>query len=261
LETTYYIDAVNEKLEFSCIPNKIICLVPSITSYLHAIGINNEVVGITKFCIHPNIWYQQKQKIGGTKDIQIEKIKLLQPDLVIASKEENVLNQIKAIRDFSQVYTTDITNISSALDTLTQLGKIVGKEKEATTLVQSIEISLSSFKPTAFFSCIYLIWKKPYYTIGGDTYINDILLKMGLHNLFQSHTRYPEVTIETMIALKPDVILLSSEPYPFKEKHIKELSDYLPNTKIILVDGEIFSWYGNKMLEIKAYYNQLLSEL
>src|SRR5439155_19776283 len=105
----------------------------------------------------------------------------------------------------------------------------------------------------------YLIWKDPYLTVGGDTFIHDMLQQAGFENIFSTEKRYPEITIEQLQNLNCERLLLSSEPYPFAQKHINVLQPLLPGTKISLVDGEMFSWYGSRLLHAPAYFKTLLS--
>ena len=237
---------------------RIISLVPSITELLYYLGLNDEVVGITKFCIHPENWHQTKTIIGGTKNLQIEKIKALQPTLVIANKEENVKDQIEAIQLFTKVLLTDIDTIDQALEAIVQIGNAVNKSFEAKELahvlaekIQSNRLSLVSKK------ALYFIWKDPYMIVAKNTFIDEMMQLAGFENAMTKETRYPIVSEAEIKAIQPDYILLSSEPYPFKEKHIEAFQKITPSAKIILVDGEMFSWYGNRMLLAVEYFKQL----
>ncbi len=236
---------------------RIISLVPSITELLYDLGLNDEVVGITKFCIHPALWHQTKTKIGGTKNIDIEKIKALAPTLVIANKEENIKEQVEAIQKFTKVLLTDIDTIDQALTAIKEIGVAVQKEEKTLFLVHQIS---EKFKDYTSLQCakkaLYFIWKDPMMVVGKNTFIDDMLCAAGFENkMFQ--VRYPIITVDEIKALQPDYILLSSEPYPFKEKHIAEFQQILPSAKIVLVDGEIFSWYGSRMLRAVAYFETL----
>lgn len=242
-------------------PNRIISLVPSITELLFTLGLQEETIAITKFCVHPSSWHKTKTRIGGTKNIQIETIKKLQPDLIICSKEENVKEQIELLAADLPVLLTDVKNYEDALDMILSVGKICNKEKEALLINATIQTNFSQIKITKNITSAYLIWHNPYMTIGSDTFINDMLIKIGLKNVFADKTRYPAISIEDLIEKNPTVILLSSEPYPFAQKHITELQTHLPNTKILLADGEFFSWYGSRMLEAPQYFNALLKSI
>jgi ABC-type Fe3+-hydroxamate transport system substrate-binding protein len=233
--------------------NAIVCLVPSITQLLHYLGVDDEVVGITQFCVLPNEWAVLKNIIGGTKNVDVEKVKKLQPNLIIANKEENVKIQIEALATSCTVYVSDVHNLATSLQMITQIGQLVGKQAPAATLVQRITISFSQLNITNYIPTAYLIWRKPYMTVGGDTFISHIMQLGGFNNVFADEIRYPEITTEWLQLLNCKLILLSSEPYPFVQKHVDELQRQLPNTKILLVNGQFFSWYGSLLLYTANY--------
>ena len=242
-------------------PQKIISLVPSISELLYDLNLAKETVGITKFCIHPSIWYQTKEKIGGTKNLQVEKIKCLQPDLIIANKEENTQEQVEILARLFPVYLTDVNNYEEAIKMIEDVGKITSRVADAVQLTKVIQSGFNLIKkPFKQIKTVYFIWKDPYMSVGGDTFINDMMSNLGLQNIFGHYERYPEISLQNVISANPQLILLSSEPYPFKQKHITEIQAYLPNTKILLVDGEMFSWYGSRMKYMPEYFNNLLTE-
>jgi ABC-type Fe3+-hydroxamate transport system substrate-binding protein len=252
------IDQVSCKINFDSFPKRIISVVPSQTELLHYLGLEEETIGITRFCIHPNSWYRSKKRIGGTKDLHIEEIKLLLPDLVIANKEENTAEQVEAIRKFCPVWTSDVSNLEDALAMILEIGRITNKAKQGKTLADQIEAAFNAIPVVSNpVKAAYLIWKDPYMTVGGDTFIHHMMPYCGLENVFGKEKRYPEVTLEVLMEKSPQIILLSSEPYPFKENHIEELTKQLPDTKIILVNGEMFSWYGSKLLESATYFRKI----
>jgi len=238
---------------------RIVSLVPSQTELLFNLGLNNEVVGITKFCVHPQEWFKTKTRIGGTKNISIERIKSLQPDLVIANKEENVKEQIEKLEQFVNVYVSDVSNLDDAKNMIIKIGALVNKETKAKLLVEEIVIKFFQLDDVNQnkIPAAYLIWRNPYMSVGRDTFIHDMMQRCGFKNIFEHHIRYPEITIKQLQQLNCKILLLSSEPYPFKQKHINELQPLLPNTKIILVDGEMFSWYGSRLLLAADYFLQL----
>ena len=248
--------------DLNYIPKRIISLVPSQTELLHYFKLEKEAIGITKFCVHPKKWFQTKTRIGGTKNITIKKIKELQPDLIIANKEENVQEQVEQLALDYPVWVTDVNNLDDALSMITDLGLLTGKTDIALSLTKQIKINFDAITPANIpLKTAYLIWQKPYMTVGGDTFINDMLLKAGFNNIYANKKRYPEVTMEDLQVANCQLLLLSSEPYPFKQKHINELQVHLPNTKIILADGEFFSWYGSRLLQAPSYFKQLISEI
>jgi ABC-type Fe3+-hydroxamate transport system substrate-binding protein len=257
-----YTDQLQRTINLYQTPLRIVSLVPSQTELLYHLGLNETVVGITKFCIHPPQWFSGKARIGGTKSLKIEAIHILQPDLIIANKEENVKEQIDELGKHYPVWISDISNLNDAYNMIKLIGEITNKEKQAAKLTITIQnefvnlLAKTSTRRTA-----YLIWQNPYMSVGGDTFINDMLQRCGLHNVFAHLQRYPEITIEELKTANCELVLLSSEPFPFKEKHIEELQKELPNTKIVLVNGELFSWYGSRLQYAPAYFKELISQL
>ncbi|MGG7550576.1 ABC transporter substrate-binding protein [Chryseobacterium arthrosphaerae] len=239
---------------------KIVSLVPSITEALFDLGLTeNEVVGRTKFCIHPQHKIKNVAVIGGTKNINIDKIKALQPDLILANKEENVKDQVEALMADCKVMVTHVETIEDNYYLLKNLGKLFGKEERAQAFNLKIYDILNQTKLDTPVKAAYLIWKNPYMTIGKDTFIHRILSEIGFENVFKDKTRYPQIEAEDLA--EADVIMLSSEPFPFKEKHIEELRIVYPDKKIMIVDGEAFSWYGTHIAKCENYFKELISEI
>jgi ABC-type Fe3+-hydroxamate transport system substrate-binding protein len=244
-------------------PKRIISLVPSQTELLHDLGLEEEVVGITKFCIHPESWFRSKMRVGGTKQLNLETIRSLKPDLVIANKEENVKEQVEELANEFPVWVSDINNLDEAIGMINTIGVLTHKQAEAEKISTEIKTNfdnLSINNPCKWKAC-YLIWKDPYMTIGDDTFIHDMLLRAGFENSFASQKRYPEIDLDDLKNTDCELVLLSSEPYPFKEKHIEEIKKLLPHINVILVDGEMFSWYGSRLLQAPAYFNTLRKSL
>ena len=236
---------------------RIVSLVPSQTELLYDLGLEKEVVGITKFCIHPGQWYKTKPRIGGTKNIKIAAIKMLNPDLIIANKEENVKEQVEELAQDFDVLVTDINNLTDAINMINDIGELVGKANEALQISKKIENKFQRLQQKVSsnkkIKAAYLIWQNPYMTVGRDTFINNMMGYCGLENVFSSQERYPEITLEDL-KNNCELILLSSEPYPFNEKHLKEIESKIGTAKIILVDGEMFSWYGSRLLKAADYF-------
>jgi ABC-type Fe3+-hydroxamate transport system substrate-binding protein len=254
-----FTDQLEREVYLKDFPQRIISLVPSITELLFDLGLNDEVVGITKFCVHPESWFRTKTKIGGTKNIKRDVIASIKPQLIIANKEENVKEQIEALENICPVFITDVYDLNSALLMIEMIGAITNKIELAQLIIQKInkEFAQLKWQQNKLRVC-YLIWRKPYMTIGRDTFINDMLERCGFENVFADCKRYPEISISQLSTVNCKLILLSSEPYPFKQKHIYELQPYLPHTKIILVDGEMFSWYGSRLQFAPAYFLKLI---
>jgi len=247
--------------ELGYVPKRIISLVPSQTELLHYFKLDTETIAITRFCVHPSDWFSSKQKIGGTKALHIEKILALEPDLIIANKEENIQEQVEALAAHCPVWVTDVKTMEDARQMIADIGKLTGRSSQASSLVQSIDLTFNELKPLQSSpNTAYLIWKDPLMTVGGDTFIHNLMEKAGFHNIFFDTERYPEITLEDLLSKNCNLILLSSEPYPFGEKHVAAFQDSLPGVKVLLVNGEMFSWYGSRLLEAPAYFQKLQVE-
>ncbi|MGZ3835984.1 MAG: helical backbone metal receptor [Mucilaginibacter sp.] len=256
-----FYDQLSLAVDIPSVPKRIISVVPSQTELLFDFGLNAEIVGITKFCIHPSDKVKQKLKVGGTKTLDINLIKELKPDIIIGNKEENERTQIEELVELFPVWMSDIADLNGAVDMIQRVGELVGKNPEAEKIIRDIESGFTNFTIDAKnLRVAYFIWRKPYIIAGKGTFIDVMLQKCGLSNVFDME-RYPEITKEQIISAAPDVVLLSSEPYPFKEKHITEIRALLPNTIVKLVDGELFSWYGSRLALAPVYFKNLLSEL
>jgi len=254
-------------------PHRIVSLVPSQTELLYDLGLSEEVVGITKFCVHPPEWFRSKTRVGGTKNIRPEIIRKLKPDLIIANKEENVKEQVEAIMELAPVYVSDISDLPGALEMIGQVGQLTGRHTQAAGLIAAIRKGFEALagsgalpagqpalQPPAPIPCAYFIWKNPWMVAGGDTFINDMLERAGFINVFRHMNRYPTVDMDTLAASGCRQVLLSSEPYPFKEKHLEAFREILPHAGVSLVDGEMFSWYGSRLHYAPAYFRELKRE-
>ena len=239
-------------------PRRIISLVPSQTELLFDLGLDEHIVGITKFCIHPPEWFYTKARVGGTKKLHMDIIHQLQPDLIIANKEENVKEQVEECAKNYPVWVSDVNKLGDAYEMIEQIGLMTEKIEKAESLIGQIKKDFSQL-PTndSRLKTAYLIWNDPYMAVGGDTFIHSMLEAAGFENVFKDQRRYPETTIEELKNKKLETLLLSSEPFPFKQKHIDQLQPLLPDTKIVLVDGEMFSWYGSHLQYAPAYFKEL----
>lgn len=246
-------------------PRRIVSLVPSQTELLADLGLHDRVVGITKFCVRPQAWFQEKQRVGGTKTLDFAKIEALQPDLLIGNKEENERAQIEYLAEKHPVWMSDIGTLADALDMIRSLGHLTGTFAQAEAIAQKIEAGFAAFRPPATArrlpSVAYLIWRKPYMAAGSGTFIHEMLGEAGFENVFAGRARYPEIAADELAAARPDVLLLSSEPYPFAEKHLAEFREICPAAKIRVVDGELFSWYGSRLLHAPGYFQRLREEI
>jgi ABC-type Fe3+-hydroxamate transport system substrate-binding protein len=245
-------------------PKRIISLVPSQTELLFDLGLEANVVGITKFCIHPKAWFRTKNKVGGTKTLNIPHIISLQPDLIIGNKEENEAAQIYELAAHFPLWMSDINTLANATDMIRQIGNLAGKSLESQAISTKIEDLFEQYalkRPLYKPKVVYLIWRKPYMVAAGNTFINEMLNQAGFENGFEHLERYPEIQLEALAEVNPDVIFLSSEPYPFATKHLDEFRQICPHAAVQIVDGEMFSWYGSRLLESSAYFSQLWKTL
>jgi ABC-type Fe3+-hydroxamate transport system substrate-binding protein len=229
-------------------PQKIVSLVPSLTELLFDLGLDDQIIGRTRFCIHPKGKVDQVEIMGGTKNPRIDKIREAKPDLVIANREENRKEDVDNLQKDLEVMVSDINTIEDALFTIHDIGNRCGAKKAAEELISAIRKEYHNAPDEPQLSVAYMIWRDPWMSVGADTYIHSVLNHWNLKNVFSDQTRYPKTTLEDLSNKNPDIILLSSEPYPFKEKHIKQVETACPDSRVLLVDGEWFSWYGSRML-------------
>jgi ABC-type Fe3+-hydroxamate transport system substrate-binding protein len=242
--------------------HRIVSLVPSISELLFDLGLDERVVGITKFCVHPKEWFKIKKRVGGTKTVKPDKIRELAPDMVIANLEENVEEQVMEIASFCHVFLTDIKTLEDALKMIEDIGTLTGTFSQATIIRQKIEKGFAGLtRPTGRMSALYLIWRNPFMAAGGDTFISNLMEKAGFSNVVSNLQRYPMADPLAFRENPPDVVFLSSEPYPFGAKHLKEIGSFFPDSRIELVDGEIFSWYGSRLIHAPAYFCDLMQRL
>lgn len=253
-----YTDQIGHTITLDVPPVRIVSVVPSQTELLHDLGAS--VAGITKFCIHPEAWFREKTRVGGTKQLHLDRIAALEPDLIIANKEENERDQIEALARRFPVWTSDIQTLEGSLEMISSLGEILDKREAAERIAGRIAGGFASLQPLApAVPVAYFIWKDPWMVAGGDTFINDMLRRCGLRNVFEDQNRYPSVTLPQLAASGVKWVLLSSEPYPFQEKHRAEIRQYVPDAEVLLVDGEMFSWYGSRLMYAPAYFETLLA--
>jgi ABC-type Fe3+-hydroxamate transport system substrate-binding protein len=258
-----FIDQLGHEVQLPTFPpQRIVSLVPSQTEMLSHLGLTEQVAGITKFCIHPEPWRQSKTIVGGTKKFDFKRIDQINPDLVIGNKEENYREGIERLREKYPVWMSDISTLEDAFKMIDNVGHLVNRKKDAQYLIEEIWNEFREFrKPVQPKTVLYLIWYSPWMAAGSQTLINSMLRMMGLKNAVHDEPRYPELSPIDICELNPDLIFLSSEPYPFKQKHLGELREIAPQSKIVFVDGEMFSWYGSRLLKAPAYFKSLLDEI
>lgn len=251
-------DQLNNVISLKSKPKRIISLVPSQSEFLWDLGLRSELVGITKFCIHPIEMFTSIERVGGTKALNLDKIRQLKPDLIIGNKEENDHNQINELQKEFNVWMSDIYNFDDAFGMMRAIGNMCGKKEEVKNSVANLQLSCARTKNVFPLNRVaYFIWNNPYMVAGNNTFIDSVLNHLGFINVFGSFERYPLIDDEMLKVHEIDICFLSSEPFPFKDEHVKELQNKLPNTKIMLVDGEMFSWYGSRLLHLENYIKEL----
>lgn len=260
-----FVDQLGKEITINFPPKRIISLVPSQTELLFDLGLDQEIIGLTKFCIHPIEKFAERTKVGGTKKLNIDLIKDLKPDLIIGNKEENSQSDIEELSESFPVWMSDIFTLDDAKKTISQIGELVDREPEAAYLNHLISAGFNDLQTLALQNNIdkkvaYLIWRKPFMAAGKNTFIHDVLLTNGMTNVVQQD-RYPQITLEKLKTLNCELILLSSEPYPFGSKHIEEIQAAIPDARIMLVDGEMFSWYGSRLVKAVQYFFEFQKEL
>ncbi len=254
-------DQMGCAFRFEHVPARIISLVPSQTEFLFDLGLEDNIVGVTKFCVHPKAKCKEKARVGGTKKFNFETIDQLRPDLIIGNKEENYKEGIEALKASYPVWMSDISTLEQALEMMRKLGLLLNKSDEAQEIIREIENGFNNLSLPVSKRALYFIWKDPYMCVGKDTFIHEMLHKCGLENALEARSRYPALTAEEISNLDPDIILLSSEPFPFQEKHVSEFRKICPRADIAIVDGELFSWYGSRLRYSAAYFHKVGTRL
>jgi len=255
-------DHLNRTVSFKYPPRRIISLCPSITETLFDLDLEDQIVGRTSFCIHPKEKVKDVKVVGGTKQIKEQVIEQLSPDLIIAEKEENPKEMVAELSEKYPVFVLNVEQYDDAMEMILQLGQLTDREELAQQIVQDIESKFAKLPTITGLRVAYVIWKDPYMVAGNHTFIHAILKKMGLQNVFEHYpSRYPSVSLGDFQNEELDLLFLTSEPYPFKESHVEDLQKLLPNTKVLLVDGEPFIWYGSHMLQGAEYLKALIASI
>lgn len=250
-------DQLNRFVEIVGPAKRIVSLVPSQTELLYDLGLDDKIVGRTKFCIHPETKVKSARIVGGTKNFHVERIEALRPDLILVNKEENDADRVKDLmRDFP-VWVSNVKTLPEALEMIRSVGILTGTEGRANKMVETVGNRFANLNRHDNLKTAYCIWKEPMMFAGGDTFISEMLALSGYDNVFKDELRYPAKTTEALTEIGPEIVMLSSEPFPFREKHITVFREFLPNAKIILVDGSYFSWYGSRLLNAPEYFNRL----
>ncbi|MDD7884942.1 ABC transporter substrate-binding protein [Flavivirga sp. 57AJ16] len=255
-------DQLNRYIHLKENPKRIVSLVPSQTELLCDLGLESALIGVTKFCVHPHHIRANTNVVGGTKQIHLEKIKALQPDIILCNKEENTKELVEACETICNVHISDIFTVDDSLELIHQYGEIFNKTKEALTITNTIKKELEGFnafiKNKPSLKVVYFIWKSPWMVAANNTFINYLLKLNKFENVFKKESRYPEIVLnESTVNKDVNSVLLSSEPYPFKEPHRRDVQEFYPNATIVLVDGEMFSWYGSRLTKAFKYFKNL----
>lgn len=247
-------DQLQREVEVPDRPKRIISLVPSQTELLYDLGLGDRVVGITKFCVHPESWFRSKTRIGGTKQLHQDTIASLRPDLIIANKEENTKEDVALLANKYPVWVSDVRTLTDAMAMIRAVGDLVGAAEQGVGLANQVEQSIGTWPSLNNKHVAYLIWRNPWMGVGSDTFIDAVLSQLGVSNVLARRERYPEIKLDELAAAVTEEVWLSSEPYPFAEKHRAEINAALPGVQVRLVDGELFSWYGSRMLRMAPYF-------
>ncbi|NPA42435.1 MAG: ABC transporter substrate-binding protein [Chlorobi bacterium] len=260
------IDATGTPVFLPRPPRRIVSLFPSQTHLLAELGLDDEVVGITRFCKYPEGWKKRKRVVGGTKDVHIDRVAALEPDLILANKEENTREAVEALRQIAPVYVSEVHSWEDNLDFVRAVGILTGRENRARSLVEAMEAERRSY--TDEFSgtprkALYFIWRNPWMTAGSPTFIDTMMRLAGFENLTPPEKgRYPAWEEDELKTIDPEVILLCDEPFPFKpEKHLDEVRTLFPAADILFVRGEPFTWFGAYPLRAFDYFRELQTRL
>jgi len=251
-------DQLGRQIAFEQLPMRIVSLVPSQTELLVDLGLEEQLVGLTKFCVHPADLRKKKTVVGGTKTLHFDKIRALDPDVILCNKEENTKEIIYTLEKEFLVHISDISSLKDAYEMIAQYGEMFDVAKKAVELIDDIKQEVAEFQKFIAdeprLKVAYFIWRRPWMVVGGNTFVNHLLQMNNFENVYGSLPRYPEVDLERL--KKTDLMLLSSEPFPFAEKHKKELEPYAGTAKITFVDGEYFSWYGSRLEAAFRYFRK-----
>lgn len=252
-------DARDQSITLEQPPERIVSLVPSQTELLAYLDLDENVVGVTRFCERPEHWRSEKTIVGGTKQVDVDTVRDLEPDLVLANLEENTREDVSALENIAPVFVTNVTSVTEALQMIRSVGVLTDTSDQTSTLVGRIISRFEDLKEFSSLRAAYFIWREPYMTVGGDTFIHDVMVRGGFKNVFEHQSRYPEVSLDELTSMDLEVVLCGTEPFPFhqKDKFTKDLRSALPDTPVEVVDGQVFSWYGPRLLYTPSYLEKL----
>ncbi|WP_019152973.1 ABC transporter substrate-binding protein [Robertmurraya massiliosenegalensis] len=254
-------DHLGRKVGYHFPPQRIVSICPGITETLYELGLEKEIVGRTRYCIFPEDKVAHATIVGGTKDIDIEIVKSLNPDVIIAEKEENTKEMVALLARSYPVFVAEVQSIQDSYRMIEDMGNITNFESNAKNLINAIKNEFNTIPKVNGKRAAYVIWRNPYMVVGSNTYINSVMEAMGFENPFStSKNRYPSVTKEELQESQLDYIFLATEPFHFKEKHKKEFQEFIPNVPPMIVDGEMF-WYGAKMKVAAEYFRTFITKI
>ncbi len=246
-------------------PERIVSLVPSLTEALFALGVGERVVGRTRYCTQPPQKVGKIAKVGGTKKVSVPRVLDLEPDLIVAVREENPRESIEELREAGiPVLVGAPQDVAGAIRLLRELaGRVEAPRTEAVLgPIERVYERLQTGRREEARRVFVPIWKKPYMSAGSDTYVHDVLQTCGGENVFGGAVRYPTATLEEIEAARPEVILLPDEPYPFSAEDLEEFYSLdVPaarEDRIYFVDGKLLTWYGPRMASSLVQLSALL---
>jgi iron complex transport system substrate-binding protein len=248
---------------------RIVSLCPSLTELVFDLGIGDSLVGVTKFCVHPADGVRGIEKVGGTKTPKVGRIAELGPDLVLLNEEENRVEDAEALQAAGLACHTSFPRTATETAAMVRsIGQAVARAEEAERIARAIEEAArrarEASEGTPPVRYAYLIWQEPFMSVSGDTFISDLLGLAGGENAFADRPkRYPVVEAEDLAAARLDAVLLSTEPFPFQEKHIPEVSRATGLAPEIfdIVDGEMLSWHGSRTPAGIEYAAELIGRI
>lgn len=252
-------DQLGRSITLDGVPRRIVSLVPSQTELLAYLGLDDTVVGITKFCVEPPPWRTSKKVVGGTKKIKIDEILALAPDLVLANKEENTESDVRMLAERVPVWVSDVSTLRDALGMIKSVGQMTNTSQEAANLIEQIQGEFLPLSGITKAKALYLIWMDPWMGAASGTFIDSMMTHLGLTNVLSEQTRYPALSESLIRELNPELILLSSEPYPFTALHRDRIREWMPSAQVRLVDGTYFSWYGSRLLHAAHYFSSIFT--
>jgi len=260
-------DQLGKEHQFEQMPKRIVCLVPALTETLFDLGLEDELVGITTSCSHPYHLRVTKTTVGGPKQVDVDQIKLLQPDVIIGNKEENSAEDIARLQAICPVWMADVQTLDQNFQLLERLGQLFNKRTEASKWIDKIRFAQKDFmafvSDKTAYKTAYFMGREPFIVAGGATFIQELLTINQFENVYAGREeQYPEVEVRKIrIQGDPELVFLPSIPYPFEEEHAFEIGRFTHHGKTVFVDGEMFSWYGTHVHKAFDYFKQIHNRL